>query len=173
MIEIYLVHQNQKENSKTTMNKNIKFKKASQKEITLYASLGESLCAVQILEDALSHAIVVKKIEPNQKKQADDLLEKQRFYTFGKAITIAKKESLLPKDIENELSKLLKERNWLVHQSITEKKDEYKSDSFFNKLFKRTEEITLKAQRLQNSIEQDLIGYAEKKGIYMSIGKRN
>ena len=55
--------------------KKYRFKKASQKEIHFYTLLGESLCAVQILEDALSHSIVIKKTEPNQKKKADNLLK--------------------------------------------------------------------------------------------------
>tara|TARA_R110002049_G_scaffold28446_5_gene97690 strand:- start:263 stop:406 length:144 start_codon:yes stop_codon:yes gene_type:complete len=39
----------------------INFKEAGEKEKTLYGLIGESLCAVQILEDALSHLIVLKK----------------------------------------------------------------------------------------------------------------
>ncbi|MFD2564322.1 hypothetical protein [Aquimarina rubra] len=143
-------------------------KKASQKEIHLYALLGESLFAVQILEDALSHAIVLKKTEPDQKKEADDLLEKKRFYTFGKALHNVKKESLLPKPLEIELSNLLKERNWLIHHSITENKDEIKSDTYFNKLFEKTKAITSKAHELQISIELDLIEYCERKGSDMT-----
>ena len=150
------------------MNEKIGFKKASQKEISLYTYLGESLFAVQILEDALSHLIVLKKTEPNQKSKADNLLKKQRFYTFGRAIKIAKEESLLSKPLEIELSNLLKERNWLIHESITDDKNSFKSDYYFNKLFKKTKAITLKARKLQISIELNLIEYSEKKGIDMS-----
>ncbi|WP_027393237.1 hypothetical protein [Aquimarina latercula] len=148
--------------------KKYRSKKASQKEIHLYTLLGESLSAVQILEDALSYAIVLKKTEPDQKKEADDLLEKQRFYTFGKAIEVAKKESLLPKNLEIELSKLLIERNWLIHDSITSNKNDFKSDAYFSKLFERIKPITTKALKLQISIELDLIEYSKKKGIDMS-----
>lgn len=150
------------------MIENIKFKEASKNEITLYTFLGESLCAVQILEDALSHSIVLKKTEPDQKKEADDLLKKQRKYTLGMAINIIKKESLFSKPLEMELSKLLTERNWLIHKSITENKDDLKSDSYFEKLYERIKAITLKAHKLQVSIEQDLIEFSEKKGIDMS-----
>ncbi len=152
------------------MNEKKKYrsKKASQKEIHLYTLLGESLCAVQILEVALSYAIVLKKTEPDQKKEADYLLEKQRFYTFGKALDIVKKESLLPKPLEIELSKLLKERNWLIHHSITDNKNDIKSDTYFNKLFEKIKTITSKAHELQISIELDLIEYCEKKGSDMT-----
>jgi uncharacterized protein YutE (UPF0331/DUF86 family) len=102
------------------MVENNRFKEASEKEISLYSFLGESLCAVQILEDALSHSIVLKKTEPDQKEEADNLLIKQRSYTLGRAISIVKKESLVPKPLEIELSKLLTERNWLIHNIITD-----------------------------------------------------
>lgn len=150
------------------MLKNIKFKEASKREITLYTFLGESLCAVQILEDALSHSIVLKKTKPDQKNEADDLLKKQRKYTLGMAINAIKKESLFPKPLEMELSNLLTERNWLIHKSITENKDDLKSDFYFNKLFNRIKALTLKAHKLQISIELDLIEYSEKKGIDMT-----
>lgn len=153
------------------MVQNHRFKKASQKEISLYALLGESLCAVQILEDALSHSIVIKKTEPEQKKEAERLLKKHQFYTFGKAINIAIKESLLPKPLEIELSKFLNERNWLIHDSITDNKEKVRSDDYFSKLFERIKTITLKAHELQISIEQHLIEYAEKKGRDMSMVK--
>ncbi|WP_027393242.1 hypothetical protein [Aquimarina latercula] len=148
--------------------KKYRFKKVSQKELSLYILLGESLSAIQILEDALSHSIVLKKTEPDQKDEADDLLKKQRFYTFGKAIGIAKKESLLPKNLEIELSKPLIERNWLIHESITSNKNDFKSDAYFNKLFEKIKPITSKAHKLKISIELDLIEYCKKKGIGMN-----
>ena len=82
------------------MDKKIKFKKATKKDKLLYTYLGESLCAVQILEDTVSHATVIKKTEPEQKKEAEILLGKQRKYTLGQVIRIVKEESLLPKFLE-------------------------------------------------------------------------
>ncbi|WP_109438313.1 hypothetical protein [Aquimarina sp. AU119] len=109
-----------------------------------------------------------KKTEPDQKKEADALLNKQRFYTFGKALDIVKKESLLPKPLEIELSKLLKERNWLIHHSITDNKNDIKLDTYFYKLFEKIKAISSKAHELQISIELDLIEYSEKKGVDMT-----
>lgn len=110
----------------------------------------------------------MKKTEPNQISKADNLLKKQRFYTFGRAIKIAKEESLLSKPLEIKLSNLLIERNWLIHESITHDKNSFKSDSYFNKLLKKTKAITLKARKLQLSIELNLIEYSEKEGIDIS-----
>lgn len=150
------------------MSEKIKFDKASEKDILLYTCLGESLCAVQILEDALSHSIVIKKTEPHEKKKADEFLMEQRSYTFGKALNIVKKESLLPETLINELSELLKNRNWLIHKSITENKEIYRTDFFYKTLSEKTNAIAIKANELRLSIELDLIEYTEKKGIDMS-----
>ncbi|SDQ89787.1 hypothetical protein [Flagellimonas zhangzhouensis] len=150
------------------MVENIKFKGASKSEITLYIFLGESLCAVQSLEDALSHSIVIKQTEPDEKNKADNLLKEHRKFTLGKAIGIIKNESLLPKPLEIEMSKLLTERNWLIHKSITDNKNDLKSDLYFNNLFERIKALSQKARTLQVLIEQDLIEYSEKKGIDMS-----
>src|SRR5690606_19953751 len=145
-----------------------RFKKASQKEISLYTFIGESLCAVQILEDALSHSIVLKKTEPEQKIEADKLLEKQRSCTLGRAIRIVKEESLLPKSLEKELSEILTERNWLIHKSIVHNIIELESDYSRTKLIHRIKNIAIKAHNLQILIEEDLFEYVENKGIDMS-----
>ncbi|WP_299521097.1 hypothetical protein [Winogradskyella sp.] len=116
----------------------------------------------------MSHSIVLKKTEPSQKKEADNLLKKQQFYTFGKAINVAKKEALLPESLINELHKFLTERNWLIHESLIENKNEFQSDSFYKKLSERTKDISLKAHKLQIKIELNLIEYVEKKGIDLS-----
>ena len=150
------------------MIENVKFKKASEKEKFLYCCLGEALFAVQILEEALSHSIVIKKTEPSQKKEADNLLKKQRFYTFGRAINVAKKEALLPESLMIELGEFLPERNWLIHESLIENKNDFQSDSFYKKLSERTKDISLKARKLQIKIELELIEYSEKKGIDLS-----
>lgn len=145
----------------------------SQKVTDFYTVLGESLHALQLLEDALSHLIVLKKTEPDQKKEADDLLKKQRSLPFGIALKIAKKESLLPKNLEIELSKLLDKRNWLVHHSVTDNKNDFYSDTYFNQRFEKIKVITSKAFELRITIEIDLIEYCEKKGIDMTNVKNN
>ncbi|RAJ17172.1 hypothetical protein [Olleya aquimaris] len=147
------------------MIENLNYEKASDREILLYTCLGEALCAVQILEDALSHAIVLKKTEPNQKDIANTILKKQQKYTLGKAIFLAKKESLLPEPLIKEMIKIRDERNWLIHESVIENKEDYKSNNFFKRLSEKSKFIVLKANKLQVTIELDLIRYSEKKGI--------
>lgn len=76
------------------MSHNYRYKPASQQEVILYCLVGEALCAVQHVEDALSHSIVMNKTSPSQKKEAYILLDKRRTYTLGKVIKIAMQENL-------------------------------------------------------------------------------
>lgn len=155
------------------MVKKLKLEEASEKDRFLYCCLGESLFAVQLLEDALSHSIVIKKTEPNQKKEANILLEEQRSYTFGKALNIAKRESLLPKQLEKDLSEFLRERNWLIHKSISDNKKDYRTEYFYSRIFEKTKAITSKAIELRINIELDLVEYCQNKGISMAKVKND
>jgi len=46
----------------------------SEIERALYCLVGESVCAVQHVEDALSHSIILKMTKPQLKSEADQLL---------------------------------------------------------------------------------------------------
>jgi hypothetical protein len=150
------------------MSKKYIFKQASQQELSLYCLVGESVCAVQHVEDALSHSIVLKKIKPRLKSEADQLLEKHRLYTLGKAIKIAEQASLYPESLQQELKKFLSERNWLIHKSIAQSRDEWDLNISKEKLFCRIKAITTQAQELLQFIEEDLIVFSENNGIDMT-----
>jgi len=102
-----------------------KFKPASDQELSLYVLVGEAICAVQHVEDALSHLIVLKNVTPSSKQEADQRLEKHRFYTLGKAIKIGEKAGLYTDTLQQELKRFLSKRNWLVHRSIAQGRDEW------------------------------------------------
>nr|WP_321485606.1 hypothetical protein [uncultured Draconibacterium sp.] len=143
-----------------------------QDELTLYVLTGEALCMIQHLEDALSHAIVLKKEvkRPNgiPKTNADFFLNKYRSYTLGKAIGIAKKKQLYTHQLQQELKEFLSERNWLVHKSIAHNRDEWDMNVSRDKLFDRIKAVTNQALRLQTLIEDDLIIFSETNGVDMS-----
>jgi hypothetical protein len=150
------------------MIKKYRFKQASQQELSLYCFVGESVCAVQHVEDALSHSIVIKKIKPQLRSEADKLLKKHRSYTLGQAIKIAKKESLFPESLQQELIEFLEERNWLIHKSIAQGRDDWDSNISREKLISRIKTITTQTQKLQQLIEEDLIVYSEDNGVDMT-----
>lgn len=145
-----------------------RFKPASQQELSLYCFVGESVSAIQHVEDALSHSIVLKKTKPQLKSEADRHLEKHRTYTLGKAINITDQASLYPKSLQQELNKFLSERNWLIHKSIAQGRDEWDLNISREKIITRIKTITTQAQKLLQLIEEDLIEFSEVNGVDMS-----
>lgn len=145
-----------------------KFKPASDQELSLYVLVGEAVCAVQHVEDALSHLIVLKKIAPPLKQEADQLLEKHRTFTLGRAINIGDKADLYAEDLQQKLKAFLSERNWLIHKSIAQGRDEWDVNTSNDQLFQRIKTITKRAQELLQMIEEDMIEFSEDKGKNMS-----
>jgi hypothetical protein len=142
-------------------------KPASQNEVNLYCLIGEAVCMIQILEDALSASITLKKEvkKPGDipLEEANTLREKYRSYTLGRAIKIAKEAKILPKPLQEALENFISERNWLIHKSI-QNENEALSES--NKLkIKSTCET---ARALLDSVETDLMRYSSSVGVDMS-----
>lgn len=150
------------------MSSKFRTKPASEQEISLYTFIGESVCMVQHVEDALSHSIVLKKVEKHLRSEADQLLEKHRLYTLGKAIGIVEKSSLYPELLLQELREFLLERNWLIHKSIAQGRDEWDLNVSREQLFSRIKAITTQAQKLLQLIEEDMMEFAEANGVDMS-----
>ncbi len=150
------------------MRENYRFKQASEQELTLYCIAGEALCAIQHVEDALSHSIVIKKTRPELKKEADNLLDKHRSYTLGKAIKIARQECLYTETLMQELDDFLAKRNWLIHKSIAQNRREWDLNVSRDKLMASIKAITIQAHNLQRLIEEDLMQFAEDNGVDMS-----
>lgn len=156
----------------TNIPQEYKKKPANQDEINLYCLVGEALCMVQHLEDALSHSITlkkeVKKPYSMHLNKANELLEKYRFYTLGKAINLARKEAIYPESLFQDLEVLLTERNWLVHKCMSQNRDDMYSEVGKNKLFLKIKNITEMARMLLQSIEKDLMDFSSLNGLDMA-----
>jgi hypothetical protein len=144
------------------------FKPASKQERSLYLLIGESVCAIQHVEDALSHSLTLKMERPRLKSAAEQILEKNHAYTLGAAIKVAKQSNLYHDSILRGLGELLSERNWLIHRSIAQGRDKWDLNIDREKLMKRIKNITVQSQRSMEEIEMDLIEFSEKNGVDMS-----
>lgn len=151
---------------------NYESKPASQEVLSLYCYIGEAICAVQHTEDALSHSIAlkldVKRPFRIPKVETDKALEKYRSFTLGRAVSRAKKERLYSMQLILELEKFLLERNWLIHKSIAQDRDKWDSNLSWNDLLLKIKGITIQAQGIQHSIEEDLINFSEANGVDMA-----
>lgn len=146
-------------------------KSASQNEINFYCLIGEAVYMVQILEDALSTSITLKRevkipgaipLEEASKRR-----EKYRSYTLGRALQITREEKILPIPLQEALNNFVSERNWLIHKSI-QNENEILSES--NK--RRIKSTCEMARVLLASVETDLMQYSSSVGVDMSGVRR-
>jgi hypothetical protein len=98
----------------------------------------------------------------------DRLCIAYRSLTFGKAIQVAKKDSLYPDTLLNDLTGFLEKRNWLVHKCVPYNIDDMHEVSARDKLFCRIKDIANKAKTLQQAVEADLMSFSELMGMDMS-----
>jgi len=150
------------------MKNNYKEIAAPPEQVTLYCLIGESICSMQHLEEALSQFIVMKTKGKITKAQADQFLEKQRLATLGNMIKSTKKELIFSDDMQNKLEDLTEERNWLVHKLVPQIHDDLKTETTKNTLFNRIKAIDRKVRELLMLIEEDMMKYCEDNGTDMS-----
>lgn len=144
-------------------------KPASQNEMTLYCFMGEALCMIQELEEALSHSIILKKRYDANKEEADKALSKhRRRYTLGQAVNLAAEEKLYSSLLQGDLIGFYDRRNWLVHRAMFENRDDLYSDHSRKKLLHKIKSIADDAQKLQHAIELDMVDFCTSKGRDMS-----
>jgi hypothetical protein len=142
-------------------------KLASPEQMMLYARMGEAVCKIQILEQALSHSITVKLNPDVNENEANVFLSKQQSYTLGKVVKLAATESVYPEKLQKALEELLAERNWLVHHAML---DSQKGNRIVvsETIVKRIISIADNAEKVQLLLEWDLIDFAQLKGRNMS-----
>jgi hypothetical protein len=150
------------------MEQNLTTKPANQIEYTLFTLMGEALCKTQVVEQALSHSITLKTHPSVCKEEADQVLNKNRSYTLGKAIKLAQKDNLYSTSLQKALDDFLELRNWLVHNAMAEGKDSLYIDSLRNLLFQKIKSISNEAFKIQHAIELDMINFCESRGRDMS-----
>lgn len=142
-------------------------KPANPEEMMLYARMGEAVCKIQILEQALSHSITVKLNPDVNESDANVFLSKQQSYTFGKVVKLAAIESVYPDKLQKALEELLAERNWLVHRAMLESQQGNRI-VVAEPIVQRIKSIADKSEKLQLILEYDLIDFAQSKGRNMA-----
>lgn len=151
---------------------------ASSDHVELFACMGQTLFMLQVLEDALSHYIALRKDMDLSKKTPIDVangyLAKYRSLTFGQALTLVRTQKLLSSSLLEDLSNLKEERDWLVHRSMHENLKGAECDISHCKgpLIYRIRLISSEANRLQGEINIAFLSYLESEGIDTSKMRR-
>lgn len=136
---------------------------ASQEQIYLYTRMGEAICQIQILEQALSHCLTIRLNPDAKESEANIFLSRQQRNTFGRAVKLSAENCIYSNELQKALEELLDQRNWLVHHAMRDSQVGNRivvMDPFLQKI----KSITDKAKRVQQLLEWDLIDFAESQG---------
>ncbi len=125
----------------------------------LFRLVGKGVWMLQHLENAIAYfttMIILQKRRDKSKNVseefADKTLEKQKKLTLGPMISTAKREKSIPPLLHNRFDKLLKERNWLIHNCITTDYLSLRSENNKYRLFERLEEFADESMLLAKEI---------------------
>lgn len=140
---------------------------ANEDEITLYCFVGEAICKIQHVEQALNCSITLRMNPDVTWEVANEIIGKHQGLTFGQANKLAIKENLYCLSLQEELNNFLKQRNWLVHKAIFESREDFYSNKK-EELFEKIKSISDKAEFIQHEIEYDMISFCTSKGRDMS-----
>jgi len=136
-----------------------------------YNTIGEAVWHIQHLENALVHSlIIINTIKRNidSIEESDEMLEKERKGTFGSIYNKVRKEEIIPERLYSRFDKLIKERNWLIHNSRTEiRKDLYNTLATL-KIIDRISSISNEAHYLTGLIVQLMENKMRSKGHNMN-----
>ena len=138
-------------------------KSANREEIMLYTRVGEAICQIQILEQALSHCLTLKLNPDVAESEANSFLLQQQRNTFGNSVRLAGKKGAYPEKLQKALEELLDQRNWLVHHAMQDSQQGNRI-VVMESILKKIKSITDKAEKLQQILEWDLIDFSESKG---------
>jgi len=105
--------------------------------------IGFALWQIQELESSTAHYLVlITQAKMGMGYQAgSELLDKSLGRTFGSTIHQATKAGILCKELEHRFLDLLKERNWLVHNSRRQSRNAMSSDEVAGRLIQRLKTI--------------------------------
>lgn len=138
-------------------------KQANHEQMWLYARMGEAICQIQILEQALSHCLTVKLNPDVEESEANSFLLQQQRNTFGNVVRLAGRKGAYSDELQRALEELLDQRNWLVHHAM---RDSQQGNRIvvMDSILQKVKSITDRAERLQQLLEWDLIDFSAAKG---------
>lgn len=147
------------------MNNNNQPIPTNEDEFLLYAYIGEAVCRIQMVEQALSCWLTMKLNPHVNLQQADDFLKTFQSYTLGKAIKEGEEQGVLNGDFVKELKLLLTERNWLIHKLIAENQNDLnyyeKRNNIIVSLFSRIKAISNNSEYIRRKIEDMMMDFSE------------
>lgn len=135
----------------------------------LYASIGEGIWHLQNVEDTLHTYITIKrdiKVRGSMPpEKAEAILMKHRKNTLGTSLRISREAKILSPSLQERLDNFKEERDWLVHRSVHQyREDLYVDDKRFA-LMRRIQGFSEEATILQKLIAKELEDFVVAQGV--------
>jgi len=135
----------------------------------LFASIGESIWHIQNLEDALHTCITIKRDIKQRgampSEQAEAILREHRKNTLGKSLRISREAQVLSIELQSRLDKFKDERDWLVHRSVHQNREDLYVDKERYTLIARIQILSREAITLQKLVAKELEEFVVAQGV--------
>jgi hypothetical protein len=139
----------------------------SQLLVQLLTRIGYAVWQAAECEDTLAHYIVVRTRSSQGigERGGLDLLRKAQSRTFGHMLRELRDAKILSSSLEARLSRLVEERNWLVHRAKRENRGVLSDLTQFNKLVERIDQIASDALELHKELGAELEEFVVASGV--------
>lgn len=135
----------------------------------LYASIGRGIWHLQNLEDALHTCITVKRdirVRGTVSfEKAEAILLKHRSNALGKSLQIAREAQVLSPSLDERLKAFKEERDWLVHRSVYQNRQDLYLEDKRLELILRIQKFSEEALVLQKLIAKKLEEFVVAQGV--------
>ncbi|KVW94234.1 hypothetical protein [Thiobacillus denitrificans] len=136
---------------------------------TVTQGVGFALWQLQELEGvAAQHFVLLVQAKKGMGlAEGNALVEKAQTKTFGATLHQIAKAGLISPEMEKRFTKLLAERNWLVHRSRAESRNVIHNDSAMAALVGRLDAMAVEALALLKYIDAETGSFVRKHGVSM------
>lgn len=139
----------------------------------LFALIGEGIWYLQNVEDALNTYITIRRDikAPGSvtKQEGEAILDKHRKNnTLGRSLKISRNNEILSQALQERAEHFRDERNWLIHRSVFQHREDLYLDTTRNALMIRIKTFSEEAQMLHKLIAAELEEFVVSKGVSRS-----
>ncbi|CAG4883093.1 conserved protein of unknown function [Georgfuchsia toluolica] len=136
---------------------------------TVTQSIGFALWQLQELEGVTaSYFVLLAQAKKGMGlAEGNDLVEKAQGKTFGTTLHQIAKAGLVSPEIEKRFTKLLSERNWLVHRSRADSRNVIHNGKAMVALLARLEAMADESLALLKFIDAETTAFVQKHGVSM------
>jgi hypothetical protein len=136
---------------------------------SLYASIGKGIWHLQNVEDVLHTYITIKrdvKVRAGMPvEQAENILQKHRKNTLGSALKISREANIFSSQIQKRLEEFKEERDWLVHRSVYQNREDLYLEDKRYALINRIDKFAEEAIQIQKLIAEELESFVVAQGV--------